>query len=141
MESGLTGYKGQGLSAFDKKPLAERFGNKQVRNENFLIILQLLNKKVPLNPKYADVKSVIDHGKSLKNVEVQQDSLIAKKKGENFGRILPKTLARFLSESNNEESVIGLMRASEDKENFETMSVASSLHSQKSETVQSVVTT
>jgi hypothetical protein len=30
MESGMTGFKGQGLSAFDKKPLAERFGNKQV---------------------------------------------------------------------------------------------------------------
>ncbi len=26
----MTGFKGQGLSAFDKKPLAERFGNKQV---------------------------------------------------------------------------------------------------------------
>lgn len=32
MESGMTGFKGQGLSAFDKKPLAERFGNKQVRS-------------------------------------------------------------------------------------------------------------
>lgn len=28
----MTGFKGQGLSAFDKKPLAERFGNKQVRS-------------------------------------------------------------------------------------------------------------
>ncbi len=30
MESGLTGFKGQGLSAFDKKPLGERMGNKNV---------------------------------------------------------------------------------------------------------------
>jgi hypothetical protein len=35
MESGMTGFKGQGLSAFDKKPLAERFGNKQVTSNYF----------------------------------------------------------------------------------------------------------
>ncbi len=62
-----------------------------------------------MNPRYADVRSVVDHGKSMKNVEIHQDSLIAKKKGENFGRIMPRTLARFLSENNNEESVIGLI--------------------------------
>jgi hypothetical protein len=77
------GYKGRGLSAFDKKPLAERFGNKA-----------LINKKMPVNPRYADVRSVVDHGvMTQKNVEILQDSLIAKKKGENFGRIQPKTLA------------------------------------------------
>ena len=102
----------------------------------------MINKKVPLNPRYADVKSVVDHGKSMKNVDVQQDSLIAKKKGENFGRILAKTLARFLSESNNEESVIGLIHQSKDNEdkenkNFDVMSVASG----KSESIKSSVTT
>jgi hypothetical protein len=30
MESSLGAFKGKGLSAFDKKPLAERFGNKSV---------------------------------------------------------------------------------------------------------------
>lgn len=98
----------------------------------------MINKRVPLNPRYADVKSVVDHGKSVKDVDMQQDSLIAKKKGENFGRIKPTTLARFLSENNNEESVIGLMqqhKENNDKENFDAMSVTSG----KSE--QSVVTT
>jgi hypothetical protein len=70
---------------------------------------------MPVNPKYADVRSVIDHGKSQKDVQIIQDSLIAKKKGENFGRIKHKTLARFLSESNNDESVFGLMRAHQDE--------------------------
>ena len=93
-----------------------------------------------MNPRYADVKSVVDHGKSVKDVELQQDSLIAKKKGENFGRILPKTLAKFLSENNNEESVIGLIqqhKENNDKENnnFDAMSVTSG------KTVQSVTTT
>lgn len=51
---------------------------------------------------------------------------------------MPKTLAKFLSENNNEESVIGLMQQHQknnDKENFDAMSVISG----KSE--QSVVTT
>ena len=46
----------------------------------------------------------------MKDVEVAQDSLIAKKKGENFGIIAPKTLAKLLTSSNNEESVFGLMQ-------------------------------
>lgn len=37
MESSLQGYKGKGLSAFDKKPLAEQFGNKSVRETQLMI--------------------------------------------------------------------------------------------------------
>lgn len=84
-----------------------------------------MNKKMPSNPKYADVKSVIDHGKTQKDVNIISDNLIAKKKGENFGRINPTTLGKFLSESNNEESIIGLMRQEQDKENFDTVSMHS----------------
>lgn len=93
-----------------------------------------------MNPKYSDVQSVVDHGKSFKDVNIISDSLIAKKKGENFGRIRPDTLAKFLSESNNEESVFELMqkqRAEEDKENRcnDTLSVAESMRSHKCESV------
>lgn len=115
MESAVGNYKGKGLSAFDKKPLGELYGNKQ-----------LINKRIPINPKYSDVKSMVDHGKSTRDVESLSDSLIAKKKGENFGRIQPKTLAQFLEQSNNEESIIGLMKGKltlgteADKENFDT---------------------
>jgi len=129
MES--AGYKGRGLSALDLKPLAERFGNKS-----------LINKKTPINPKYADVRSVVDHG-VMTHKETLSDSLIAKKKGENFGRIKPQTLAKFLSQNNNEESVFGLMKDrldAEDKENIETQSVAS-LMSHQSEAVKSITTT
>jgi hypothetical protein len=65
---------------------------------------------VKTNPKYQDVKSVINHGKTLKDVQSVSDNLIAKRKGENFGRIKASTIAKFLSETNNEESVFGLMR-------------------------------
>jgi hypothetical protein len=62
-----------------------------------------------VNPKYADVKSTINHGKTMKDVEIISDQLIAKRKGENFGRIKCSTLAKFLSEVHSEESVFGLM--------------------------------
>lgn len=100
----------------------------------------MLNKKPPTNPKYADVKSVIDHGKSMKDVEIISDQLIAKKRGENFGRIKPSTLSKFLTDSNNEESVYGLMTFQENKENnFDNVSVAHSVQSHKSDA--SVVST
>jgi len=77
-------------------------------------------KKVKTNPKYAEVKSVVSHGKTMKDVQIVSDNLVAKRKGENFGRIKSTTLAKFLNEVNNEESVFGLMKSAqeaEDKEN------------------------
>ena len=68
-----------------------------------------MKKKVKTNPKYAEVKSTINHGKTMKDVEVVSDQLIAKRKGENFGRVKCSTLAKFLSEVSNEESVFGLI--------------------------------
>ena len=102
----------QGKSAFDKKPLGERCGNKAT-----------IEKKIKNNPKYQDVKSQIDHGKSMKDVQVVSDNLVAKRKGEHFGRIKATTLAKFLNETNNEESVFNLVK--EDKENSDTVSVSS----------------
>lgn len=53
---------------------------------------------------------MIDHGKTMKDVQVLSDQLVAKRKGENFGRIKATTLAKFLSEVSNEESIFGLMQ-------------------------------
>lgn len=121
---------GKGKSVFDKKPLGERLGNKDVFKK-FFNFSQAINKKVKANPKYADVKSVINHGKTMKDVQVISDNLVAKKKGENFGRIKASTLAKFLSEINNEESVFGLMQNADDaeKENFDVQSTTGSVMS------------
>ncbi len=101
-----------------------------------------MNKKVKTNPKYSEVKSVINHGKTVKDVTIASDQLIAKKKGENFGRIKATTLAKFLSETNNEESVFGLVQKEtfEDKENCDTRSTTSSIMSVGAESVTSAVT-
>jgi hypothetical protein len=53
---------------------------------------------------------VINHGKTMKDVEVVSDQLIAKRNGENFGRVKCSTLAKFLSEVHHEESIFGLMQ-------------------------------
>lgn len=80
----------------------------------------------------------------MKDVEIISDQLIAKRKGENFGRIKVSTLAKFLSEVHNEESVFGLMTASqkdeENKENWDARSTTSSLMSVGAESVNSAVT-
>ena len=60
--------------------------------------MQAIQKKIKANPKYQDVKSVVSHGKTMKDVEIISDNLVAKRKGENFGRIKGSTLARFLNE-------------------------------------------
>jgi hypothetical protein len=70
---------------------------------------------VKTNPKYSDVKSVVNHGKTLKDVTIVSDNLIAKKKGENFGRIKPTTLTKFLQTTvDHGESVFGLMKSAEE---------------------------
>ena len=71
------------------------------------------------NPKFKEVKSVVDHGKTMRDVQVLSDQLVAKKKGENFGRIKQTTLAKFLSEASSEESVFGLMQSAQEAENKE----------------------
>jgi len=70
--------------------------------------------------------------------------LIAKKKGENFGRIKASTLAKFLSETVSEESIFGLMQQNketvDDKENCDTRSTTESIYSVGAESVSSAVT-
>ena len=60
----------------------------------------------------------------MKDVSLASDQLVAKKKGENFGRVKSSTLAKFLSETTHgQESVFGLMQQADDgcnKENFDT---------------------
>lgn len=72
-------------------------------------MMQAITKKVKSNPKYSEVKSVISHGKTMKDVQVLSDQLVAKRKGENFGRIKTSTLAKFLNETTSEESIFGLV--------------------------------
>lgn len=104
--------------------------------------MKVINKKVKTNPKYAEVKSVLNHGKTMKDVQVISDNLVAKRRGENFGRIKSTTLAKLLNQVNNEESVFGLMKAADEheKENNSNFDVQSTTGSVMSLGAESIVT-
>jgi len=66
---------------------------------------------------------------------------VAKRKGENFGRIKGATLAKFISEVHNEESVFGLIENDDtNKENLDVMSSRGSEAPSQAESVTSCVT-
>ena len=48
------------------------------------------------NPKFEHVKSRIDHGKRVK-VETEDNFKVTRAKGEDFGRITTKVLAKYIS--------------------------------------------
>ena len=105
-----------------------------------------MKKKIKGNPKYDQVKSQINTGKTMKDVEVISDQLVAKRKGENFARIKCSTLAKFLEEVNNDESVGGLIDMANrdevhvEKENWEVKSQTGSIISHGGESVASHAT-
>lgn len=70
-----------------------------------------MSKKIKVNAKYANIKSVVSHGKTTKDVDILSDNLVAKRKGENYGRVKCSTLARFLTEFNTSETVFDLMKS------------------------------
>jgi len=74
-----------------------------------------LQKKVPQNPKFADVKATVKTGTHMNHIEVVSDQKISKRKGELFRRIKPATLMSFLKQESNGESIYNL--ADKDKEN------------------------
>lgn len=68
-----------------------------------------MDTKVQQNPKYAHIKSTVKSGKTIKDVEILSDKVIAKKRKEVFRRIKGSTLAKLLSEQSfAQESVYSL---------------------------------
>ena len=77
-------------SSLDLLPLGERFGDK-----NFA------RQRARPNKKFSHIKSSIDHGKKEKKIGVitkKDESKLVRRKGENFGRINPATLATYIDE-------------------------------------------
>jgi len=67
--------------------------------------LSILEKKIPVNPRYAKITSVIDTGAKAKEEVILSDKLIARRRGELFSRITADGLASLLSENSENESV------------------------------------
>lgn len=69
-----------------------------------------MNKKVKSSAKYANVQSKLKSGKTVKDVEVISDKLVAKRKSENFKRVKGTTMEKLLREQTamSSESIYNL---------------------------------
>ena len=84
-------------SSLDLLPLGERFGDKNKARS-----------RAPPNAKFSHNKSSIDHGqikKRLSQMEVKDVNVLTRRKGENFGRIAPQTLAHYINEGRTSEQL------------------------------------
>jgi centrosomal protein CEP41 len=67
--------------------------------------LNPLDKKIPINPRYANVGPVIDTGAKMKSEVPVSDKYIARRKGEMFKRIGAGALAALLNKEDLSENI------------------------------------
>ena len=67
-----------------------------------------LDRKVPRNKKYANVKGKLNTGKTVNQVSLLSNQQIARKRGEQFRRLKPSTLAKLIEELGTQESIYDL---------------------------------
>lgn len=83
----------------DKRDIASKFGSKDI-----------MNKKPLKNPKYESVKSTVNTGKTIKNVTMQSDQMISKRRSELFKRVKGGAIVKLLTETKEsmQESIYNL---------------------------------
>ena len=67
----------------------------------------MLKKPISTN-KYKSVKSVVNSGKTINDVEIMSDQFLSKRKNELFKRLKGSTILKLLGENNNTESIYNL---------------------------------
>lgn len=86
----MVSYRKEIPSSLDLLPLGERFGDKNKAR-----------MRARPNAKFSHIRSSIDHGKKDKKSSVMDQSeqnRLLRRKGENFGRIAPVTLAKYIKD-------------------------------------------
>lgn len=73
----------------------------------------MLKKPISTN-KYKAVKSVVNSGKTINDVEIMSDQFLSKRKNELFKRLKGSTIMKLLGENNNTESIYNLAGEQED---------------------------
>ncbi|CAG9327215.1 CEP41_2 [Blepharisma stoltei] len=99
-----------------------------------------IQKKVPKNPKYEGVTSVINTGKTMRQVEILSNQTVAKRRGELFRRIRCGTLAKLIEESSTKESIYDLARDGEEVKEIEDTASIYSMAVSEAPSAYSVVT-
>ena len=113
----------------DKRTIAERFGNKS-----------LMEKKPTQNKKYKNIGTVVDTGKTIKDVEFISDQLVSKRKSEMFKRIKAHTIIKLLNQNTQTESIYNLGNDNENAPVDENHSVVSSNTAMSHKTTVTAVT-
>eukprot|EP00347_Sterkiella_histriomuscorum_P001952 403370035 len=95
------------------------FGQKNTNNQNNSNNLNInqMAKKITKTKKYEHVEASIKTGRTVKDVEVLSDKLVAKRANEKYKRIKCSTLAKLLGGNNLGESVYN-WKGEEGKEEF-----------------------
>jgi len=75
-----------------------------------------MSRKPITNPKFKDVKSVVNSGKTINDVEIMSDQYLSKRKDELFKRLRGTTIIKLLLENNNKESIYNLANENEEIE-------------------------
>ena len=87
----MVSFKKEIPSSLDLLPLGERFGDKNKAR-----------MRARPNAKFSHIKSSIDHGKKEKKIGIldtnKDQNKLMRRKGENFGRIAPSTLATYITD-------------------------------------------
>jgi len=89
-----------------------------------------MTKKPILNPKFKDVKPMVNSGKTINDVEIMSDQFLSKRKTELFRRLKASTMIKLLSENKNKESIYNLANEYEDDIPNDNISVTARQESQ-----------
>ena len=83
----------------DKRTIAQKYGEKNVPE-----------KKLKENPKYKQIKNIVDTGSTIKSNQFMSDQLISKRKSEMFKRLKGSTIIKLLktAQENQTESIYNL---------------------------------
>lgn len=69
---------------------------------------QTFARRIPANPKYADVKAVVCTGPTVRKVDVMTDKELSRRRQEMFGRISAAQLAKLMDREKDGETVFDL---------------------------------
>lgn len=86
----MVSYRKEIPSSLDLLPLGERYGDKN-----------MARMRARPNAKFSHIRSAIDHGMKEKKpaaMDMSEQNRLMRRKGENFGRIAPLTLVKYIKD-------------------------------------------
>lgn len=99
-----------------------------------------LQRKIPKNPKYETISSVVKTGKTMRDIEIMSNQAVARRRGELFRRIRPSTLTKLLCTITNFESIYEVGGDPEEMKDSDDVASVFSMAASEAPSMFSVVT-